>query len=168
MKSADAVNPGAGIETAQGARRPPVRQRGVYVDIPEDLIDAVRAEAAARRVPIKAVHEAALRAFLKPSAQDNRDAMLVRHLNRFGRALESVDWNTKMLIAMLAYHIELDLSFLPEPTSRAERENISEKGARRFDRFEQWLVRHLVDPENLYNRLQRTAVSGEEAGKGSA
>ncbi len=168
MKSADAVNPGAGVETAQGARRPPVRQRGVYVDIPEDLNDAVRAEASARRVPIKAVHEAALRAYLKPAAQDNRDAMMVRHLNRFSRALESVDWNTKMLIAMLAYHIELDLSFLPEPTSRAERESISEKGARRFDRFEQWLVRHLVDPENLCNRLQRSAVPGENASRSPA
>jgi hypothetical protein len=94
--------------------------------------------------------------------------VLARHLNRFSRAVESVDWNTKMLIAMLAYHIELDLSFLPEPTNRAERESISEKGARRFDRFEQWLVRHLVDPENLYNRLQRSSVSGEDDGKRTA
>ena len=63
-----------------------------------------------------------------------------------------------MLIAMLAYHIELDLSFLPEPSTAEERETVSEKGARRFDRFEQWLVRHLVDPDNLYSRLQRSTV----------
>jgi hypothetical protein len=35
-----------------------------------------------------------------------------------------------------------------------ERKIVTEKGARRFDRFEQWLMRHLVDPESLYNRLQ--------------
>ena len=138
------------------------RQKGVYVEIPENLNAAVRELAAARRVPIKAVHEAALRAYLSPAAQDQRDAMLSRHLNRFSRAVESVDWNAKMLIAMLAYHIELDLSFLPEPTTTDEREAVSEKGARRFDRFEQWLVRHLVDPDNLYSRLQRSAVPAAE------
>ena len=35
-----------------------------------------------------------------------------------------------------------------------ERKEVTEKGARRFDRFEQCLMRHLVDPESLYNRLQ--------------
>lgn len=141
-------------DTERNARR----HKSVCVEIPENLAAAVREQASARRVPIKAVYEAALRAYLSPAAQDQRDAMLARHLNRFSRAVESVDWNSKMLIAMLAYHIELDLSFLPEPTTPEERETVSEKGARRFDRFEQWLVRHLVDPENLYSRLQRSAV----------
>src|ERR1700728_2202894 len=100
------------------------RQKGVYVEIPENLSAAVRELAAARRVPIKAVHEAALRAYLSPAAQDQRDAMLSRHLNRFSRAVESVDRNTQMLIAMLAYHIELDLSFLPEPTTTGERDTV--------------------------------------------
>ena len=144
------------------AERGSGRQKGVYVEIPENLSAAVRELTAARRVPIKAVHEAALRAYLSPAAQDQRDAMLSRHLNRFSRAVESVDWNAKMLIAMLAYHIELDLSFLPEPTTADERETVSEKGARRFDRFEQWLVRHLVDPDNLYSRLQRSAAPAAE------
>jgi hypothetical protein len=126
--------------------------------IPENLIAAVREQAAARRVPINAIYEAALRAYLNPGAQDQRDAMLARQLNRFSRGVESVDWNTKMLIAMLTYQIELDLSFLPEPSTEEERDTVSEKGARRFDRFEQWLVRHLVDPDNLYSRLQRSIV----------
>ena len=108
-----------------------------------------------RSAPFAAIYRTALRAYVSPAAQDKRDAMLSRPLNRFGRAVESVDWNAKMLIAMLAYHIELDLSFLPEPTTANERETVSEKGARRF---EQWLVRHLVDPDNLYSRLQRSAV----------
>jgi len=126
--------------------------------IPENLVAAVREQAAARRVPINAIYEAALRAYLNPGAQDQRDAMLARQLNRFSRAVESVDWNSKMLIAMLTYQIELDLSFLPEPSTEEERDTVLEKGARRFDRFEQWLVRHLVDPDNLYSRLQRSIV----------
>jgi len=46
------------------------------------------------------------------------------------------------------------LSFLPEPVTEEERKIVTEKGARRFDRFEQWLMRHLVDPESLYSRFQ--------------
>jgi hypothetical protein len=38
---------------------------------------------------------------------------LSRPLNRFGRAVESIDWNAKVLTAMLAYRIELDMSFPP-------------------------------------------------------
>jgi hypothetical protein len=88
--------------------------------------------------------------------------MLSRPLNRFGRAVESVDWNAKMLTAMLAYHIELDVSFLSESTTTDERETVSEKGARRFDRFEQSLVLHLVDPDNLYSLLQHSAPPAAE------
>lgn len=111
-----------------------------------------------RSAPFAAIYGTTLRAYVSAAAQDQSDAMLSRPLNRFGRAVESVDWNAKMLTAMLAYHIELDVRFLPEPTTADERETVSEKGARRFDRFDQWLVRHLVDPDNLYSRLQRSAV----------
>ena len=62
---------------------------------------------------------------------------------------------------MMRYQAELDLSFLPEPVTDEERKIVTEKGARRFDRFEQWLMRHLVDPESLYSRL-RTQVTPTE------
>jgi len=130
------------------------RRQGVHVVISENLTNAMRELAAARRVPVKAIYEAAVTAYLSPGAQDQRDAMLARQLNRFSRGVESVDWNTKLLVAMLRYQIELDLSFLPEPVTDEERKIVTEKGARRFDRFEQWLMRHLVDPESLYSRLQ--------------
>jgi hypothetical protein len=130
------------------------RQQGVYIRMSETLNLAVRELAAARRVPLRAIYEAAITAYLSPGAQDQRDAMLARQLNRFSRGVESVDWNTKLLVAMMRYQIELDLSFLPEPVTEEERKIVTEKGARRFDRFEQWLMRHLVDPDSLYARLQ--------------
>lgn len=74
--------------------------------------------------------------------------------NPHSRGVESVDWNAKLLVAMLRYQIELDLSFLPEPVTEEERRLVTEKGARRFDRFEQWLMRHLANPESLYNKVQ--------------
>jgi hypothetical protein len=132
----------------------PDRQQEIHIRISNTLAIGVRELAAARRVPIKAIYEAAIAAYLSPGAQDQRDAMLARQLNRFSRGVESVDWNAKLLVAMMRYQIELDLSFLPEPVTDEERKIVTEKGARRFDRFEQWLMRHLADPESLYSRLQ--------------
>src|SRR5271170_3183189 len=145
------------------SKRPRVsRQQGVYIRMSETLNQAVRELAASRRVPLKAIYEAAVSAYLSPGAQDQRDAMLARQLNRFSRGLESVDWNVKLLVAMVRYQIELDLSFLPEPVTEEERKIVTEKGARRFDRFEQWLMRHLADPQGLYQRLQTVRPSPEE------
>ena len=138
------------------------REQGVYIRMSATLNSGVRELAAARRVPLKAIYEAAIAAYLSPGAQDQRDAMLARQLNRFSRGVESVDWNTKLLVAMLRYQIELDLSFLPEPVTDEERKLVTEKGARRFDRFEQWLMRSLVDPESLYSRMRSQMTSTEE------
>jgi hypothetical protein len=144
-------------------KRPRVaRQQGVYIRMSETLNLSVRELAAARRVPLRAIYEAAVSAYLSPGAQDQRDAMLARQLNRFSRGVESVDWNTKLLVAMMRYQIELDLSFLPEPVTDEERKIVTEKGARRFDRFEQWLMRHLADPESLYSRLQGRVTPTDE------
>lgn len=147
---------------ATAKRTRAARRQGVYIRMPETLNLSVRELAAARRVPLQAIYEAAVAAYLSPGAQDQRDAMLARQLNRFSRGVESVDWNTKLLVAMMRYQIELDLSFLPEPVTDEERKIVTEKGARRFDRFEQWLMRHLVDPESLYSRLQGRITPTEE------
>jgi hypothetical protein len=78
----------------------------------------------------------------------------VGNRNPHSRGVASVDLDAKLLVAMLRYQIELDLSFLPEPVTEEERRLVTEKGARRFDRFEQWLMRHLANPESLYSKLQ--------------
>ncbi len=147
---------------AKPKRLPSGREQGVYIRMSATLNAGVRELAAARRVPLKAIYEAAIAAYLSPGAQDQRDAMLARQLNRFSRGVESVDWNTKLLVAMLRYQIELDLSFLPEPVTDEERKLVTEKGARRFDRFEQWLMRSLVDPESLYSRMRGLMTPSEE------
>jgi hypothetical protein len=126
------------------------------------LTHGAREMAASRRVPIHAIFEAAIAAYLSPGAQDQRDAALGRHLNRVSRGMETVDFNNKLLVAMVRYLIELQLSFLPETSTEEERQSVSEKGARRFERFEQWLTRQLVDPENLYNRVQASFQSQQE------
>ena len=150
-------------KSAQPKRTRPERQQEIHIRISNTLALGVRELAAARRVPIRAIYEAAIAAYLSPGAQDQRDAMVARQLNRFSRGVESVDWNAKLLIAMMRYQIELDLSFLPEPVTDEERKLVTEKGARRFDRFEQWLMRHLGDPESLYSHLQgRTTPTSDD------
>jgi hypothetical protein len=57
------------------------RRQGVHVVLPEDLTNAVGDLAAARRVPVRAIYEAAVSAYVSPGAQDQRDAMRVRQLN---------------------------------------------------------------------------------------
>ena len=130
-----------------------IRSPGLHVRISDKTRNGVRGMAAKRRVPIHAIVEAALAAYLSPAAQDQRDAMLGRQINRLSRVVETVEFNSKLVIAMLHYLTELELSFLPEPATDEERREISAKGERRFDRFEQWLSRQLVSPENLYQRL---------------
>lgn len=139
-----------------------VRAPGLHVRISDRSKNGVREMAAKRRVPIHAVVEAAIMAYLSPAAQDQRDAMLGRQINRVSRALESVDFNSKLVVAMLRYLIELELSFLPEPSNEEERSEAAAKGTRRFDRFEQWLTRQLVDPENLYQRLRAQFLASAE------
>lgn len=145
------------MKKPRGARR-----QGVYIRMSENLNRSVRELAAARRVSLQAIYEAAVSAYLSPGAQDQRDAMIARQLNRFSRGAESVDWNTKLLVAMMRYQIELDLSFLPEPVTDEERKIVTEKGARRFDRFEQWLMRHLIDSNNPCSQPQHCITSTDD------
>jgi hypothetical protein len=109
---------------------------------------------AKRRIPTHAIVEAAISVYLSPAAQDQRDAMLGRQITRLSRGPESAAFNSKLLTAMPRYLIEVELSFLPEPANDEERSEVASKGVRRFDRFEQWLTRQLVDPDNLYQCLQ--------------
>ncbi len=138
------------------------RPAGLHVRISARAINGVREMAAKRRLPIHAVVEAAIECYLSPAAQDQRDAMIGRHINRLSRGVESVEFNSKLVVAMLRYMVELELSYLPEPETDEDRRAISAKGTRRFDRFEQWLTRQLVDPDNLYERVQTEFKMGEE------
>lgn len=63
------------------------RRQGVHGVLPENLANAVGDLAAARRVPVRAIYEAVVSAYVSPGAQDQRDAMRARQLNRFSRAV---------------------------------------------------------------------------------
>jgi hypothetical protein len=111
------------------------RTARLHVRISERSRNGGREMAAKRRVPIRAIVE--VNAYLSPAAQDQRDAMLGRQINRLSWGVESAEFSAKLLVAMIRCLIELELSFLPEPGSEEERCDITAKGGRRFDRFEQ-------------------------------
>jgi len=142
------------------------RQRGggdrkvhYHLVLNERLLVALRAKASARRLPTVAIVTAALEAYLSESGQDERDAQLAKPLNRLSRAIESLAWDTKLLVAMSAYQVEFAL---PEAITPEEQEAIDIKRTRRFDRFEQWLAQSVVDPENLHDRLLATISTAEQ------
>jgi hypothetical protein len=134
----------------------------VNVRLPQSLIAAVRGAAAAKRVPIAAIYEAALRAYLSPAAQDQRDAMIARPINRLTRAVEGVRWDTKLLVTMVGFAVDYMLAYGPEAITDAEQEEIQGKSERRGDRFEQWLVRQMADSESLHSRLQLAVTPAEK------
>jgi hypothetical protein len=130
----------------------------VNVRLPASRVAAVRAAAATKRVPIAAIYEAAVRAYLSPAAQDQRDAMIARPINRLSRAVEGVRWDTKLLVTMVGFAVDYMLAYGPEAMTDAEQEDIQGKSERRGDRFEQWLVRQMAGSESLHSRLQLTTA----------
>ena len=145
------------------------RQRGggdrkvhTHLVISERLLVAIRSKATAQRLPMVTIVTAALEAYLSETGQDERDAQLARPLNRLSRAIESLAWDTKLLVAMSGYQTELALAYGPEAVTAEEQEAIDIKRTRRFDRFEQWLAQSVVDPDNLHGRLVSRVSTAEE------
>jgi hypothetical protein len=153
----EAVNRRAGRQRGGGDRKV-----HYHLVLNERLLVALRAKASARRLPTVAIVTAALEAYLSESGQDERDAQLAKPLNRLSRAIESLAWDTKLLVAMSAYQVEFALAYGPEAITPEEQEAIDIKRTRRFDRFEQWLAQSVVDPENLHGRLLATISTAEQ------
>ena len=152
------------------AKAPPGRKRGggsgkqihLHLKLNERLVAGIRSQAAARRLPVVAIVEAAMTSYLSENGMDERDALLARPLNRLSRAFEGLEWNSKLLVGMLGYLTELTLAYGPEAVTAEEQEQIDIKRARRFDRFEQWLAQEVVDPNNLHSRLSATVSTTEK------
>lgn len=154
----------APIDRRAGSKRGGGSAKSVRLQLKlnERLVAGVRGHAAARRLPMVAIVEAALTSYLSENGMDERDAMLARPLNRLSRAFEGLEWNSKLVVAMLGYLTEVTLAYGPEAVTAEEQEQIDIKRARRFDRFEQWLAQEVVDPSNLHSRLSATVSTTEK------
>jgi predicted transcriptional regulator len=134
----------------------------VYFD--PDLFDQLEATATSRRVPMTHIVEAALASFLTPDEADQREAALVRRLDRMTRAIERFERDQEITGEALALFIRFWLSAIP-PVQDDLREAAMAQGKERYTGFVETLARRLAKGSTLAKELSRD-LKGNEADKG--
>lgn len=125
-------------------------------EIPESLDDALRVYSATKRVSRKSIIEQALKAFLNPSNEDNRDAMIARRLQRMDQRLKTLGEGNKLLVESLSVWVQISLGLMPEPQTEGERREFSDKIKRRFPRYVDLLTEVLAErSKGLYSYLPK-------------
>ena len=129
-------------------------------EIPEELDNALRVYAATKRVSRKNVIEQALRTFLNPSSEDNRDAMIARRLQRIDQKLLTVVEGNKVSTETLGVFVQVALGLLPEPLTEPEKKEFADKVKRRFPRFIDLVTEVLAErSRGLYAHLPKQMVA---------
>ncbi|MBY4893512.1 CopG family transcriptional regulator [Rhodobacteraceae bacterium N5(2021)] len=131
----------------------------VYFD--PDLFDQLEATATSRRVPMTHIVEAALASFLTPDEADQREAALVRRLDRMMRAIERFERDQEITGEALALFIRFWLSAIP-PVQDDLREAAMAQGKERYTGFVENLARRLAKGSTLAKELSRN-VKGDAA-----
>ena len=147
-------------KTAAKTPKRPERLVRLNSEIPEDLDNALRVYAATKRVSRKNVIEQALRTFLNPSSEDNRDAMIARRLQRIDQKLLTIVEGNKVTTETLGVFVQVALGLLPEPLSEAEKKEFADKVKRRFPRFIDLVTEVLAErSRGLYAHLPKQMVA---------
>jgi hypothetical protein len=150
------------MATKTTAKTPKRAERLVRLnsEIPEELDNALRVYAATKRVSRKNVIEQALRTFLNPSSEDNRDAMIARRLQRIDQKLLTVVEGNKVSTETLGVFVQVALGLLPEPLTEAEKKEFADKVKRRFPRFIDLVTEVLAErSRGLYAHLPKQMVA---------
>ena len=148
------------VKTAAKTPKRPERLVRLNSEIPEDLDNALRVYAATKRVSRKNVIEQALRTFLNPSSEDNRDAMIARRLQRIDQKLLTIVEGNKVTTETLGVFVQVALGLLPEPLSEAEKKEFADKVKRRFPRFIDLVTEVLAErSRGLYAHLPKQMVA---------
>lgn len=134
----------------------------VYFD--PDLFDQLEATATSRRVPMTHIVEAALASFLTPDEADQREAALVRRLDRMTRAIERFERDQEIAGEAMALFIRFWLSAIP-PIQDDLREAAMAQGKERYTGFVETLARRLAKGSTLAKELSRD-IKGDEADAG--
>lgn len=129
-------------------------------EIPAELDDALRVYAATKRVSRKNVIEQALKTFLNPSSEDNRDAMIARRLQRMDQKLLAIVEGNKVSTETLGVFVQVALGLLPEPITEPEKNEFAAKVKRRFPRFIDLVTEVLAErSRGLYAHLPKQMVA---------
>jgi|TARA_R110002072_G_scaffold19100_30_gene71207 predicted transcriptional regulator len=118
----------------------------VYFD--PSLSGELEALAARRKVSKSQIVEAALAAFLSPDGADQREAAIVRRLDRLTRAVERLERDQSIGNEAVALFVKFWLTTTP-PLPEDMRDAAHVSGKERYDRFVETLGRRLAKGSTL-------------------
>ncbi|MEO0915933.1 MAG: ribbon-helix-helix protein, CopG family, partial [Pseudomonadota bacterium] len=118
----------------------------VYFD--PTLLGELAALAARRKVSKSQIVEAALAAFLSPDGADQREAAIVRRLDRLTRAIERLERDQSIGNEAMALFVKFWLTTTP-PLPDEMREAAQASGKERYDGFVEALGRRLAKGKTL-------------------
>jgi hypothetical protein len=142
----------------------------VYFD--RGLMVELEGLAARRRVSKSAVVEAALASYLSPDAADQREAAIVRRLDRLTRGLERLERDQGIGAEALALFVRFWLTTTP-PLPDTLRDAAQAKGRERYAGFIEALGRRLAKGATLTREVsidvaRRTGGEDDEAAPGTS
>jgi len=128
----------------------------VYFD--SALSSELDALAARRKVSKSQIVEAALAAFLSPDGADQREAAIVRRLDRLTRAVERLERDVTIGNEAVALFVKFWLSTTPQlPVTM--REAAQATGRERYEGFVETLARRLAKGGTLAKEVSEDAVN---------
>jgi len=138
------------------------RQVRYNLVLAQPLDATLRLFAANRRQSRRAVIEAALRAYLNPSAEEVRDTATALSLRRTENRLRAVLQTSKVLTETVGVLVQLYLGTSAEPVTREERQIFNDKLKRRWPRFMQLLTEVLESrSQGIYSHLPKELIATE-------
>lgn len=108
--------------------------------------------AARRKVSKSQIVEAALAAFLSPDGADQREAAIVRRLDRLTRAVERLERDVSVGNEAMALFVKFWLTTTP-PLPEEMREAAQVSGKERYDGFVDALARRLAKGKTLTKEI---------------
>ena len=127
-----------------------------------DQVDQ-RLSVAARRpgASKSAITDAALAAFLSPERDDQRDAAIIRRLDRLSRQLDRLERDQTVLSETLALFVRYYLTITP-PLPGAEQDAARALGKERFEYFVAQVGRRLAGGRNMIRDVLKE-ISADES-----
>ena len=119
---------------------------------------ALDALAARRKVSKSQIVEAALAAFLSPDGTDQREAAIVRRLDRLTRAVERLERDVTIGNEAVALFVKFWLSTTP-PLPDTMREAAQASGRERYEGFVETLARRLAKGGTLAKEVSEDTVN---------
>lgn len=124
----------------------------VYFD--SALTAELESLSARRKVSKSQIVEAALASYLSPDAADQREAAIVRRLDRLTRAVERLERDVTISTEAVALFVKFWLTTTP-PLPDTMREAAQAKGRERYDGFVEALGRRLAKGSTLTKEVSQ-------------